>query len=89
MTKHPQSMANPSPHLPRTIIILFKNSLISKLGWNRTKQLIKYLFEPQRSAFAEARTRNPLSPPISHHAPQYNQLGIEPYHAKNASRPTR
>ena len=25
---------------------------------------------------------NPSSSPISHRAPQYNQLGIEPYHAK-------
>ena len=38
--------------------------------------------KPQRSTFAEARTRNPSYSPISHSAPQYNQLGIEPYHAK-------
>ena len=47
MTKHPHSMANPSPtpHLTRTIIILFKTSLISKSDLTSTKQLIKYLFE--------------------------------------------
>ena len=38
--------------------------------------------KPQRSTFADARTRNHSSLPISHSAPQYNQLGIEPYHAE-------
>ena len=87
MTKHPHSMTSPPPtytHTPHTHNYnTIRNFVDLKIGVepvpsNKSSSCLK----PPCNAFAEAQTLNSSSSPISHHAPQYNQLGIKPYHAK-------
>ena len=80
-------MANPSPTptpYPHTYnYYTIQNFVDLKIGLNQYQAINQvFVWGHNAAPLLRLEPATPSSSPISHRAPPYNQLGIEPYHAK-------